>query len=1016
MKMRIVKCMKKIIITLSVIIATVLLVPFVTFVILHYFILTPEMLTRQVVNEVNKRTNLNFSCGKIELAYLESWPSISINIENGKIRVPLPEKSDSVSDILNVTFKEAYGTIELMTLLQSRILCIEDIFIEQPDLYMVLGQKFPPLLKKKSEKDKKNKIKFKVNQINVSDAKVRFRHLKKNIGAEADHVSLLVKGNLASSAPTITVDASCASVSGIGDADLFGQKVSLSVSGHCDVKNKFNELYLKDTRLTLDLFPFEIRGSLQNLHKGGTPYVDLQLGLQASSLKELLGFIPEKYLPGKNAYSIVGNASLKGRIKGKLKGGFPDWRLKGLISQGSIHKKGVSQGIDTISLDLEAGYRQDIPDSCFVRLYNVNIKGLSSFIQMDSHIANLLEEPFITADLKGDIDFDRLGNEFISKKQAILKGKMKTDLSVAFKLKDLKEKRLNRIWAEGLMKTDYMEIRSPHYNLNTYISGLEMRVGYKKNKSDFITNAEVLSGTAYIDSLKMVYGKSVYVDLSDLHLRSNTVWSQDDNSVTPVTVHLNCSKVQTKTSQNSWVLAEQLELHAGTKPSGADPKRNEAALVLDAGILKYLDTYNQNAVILRQSKFVSEARPHKKKKPFSSEWDIKGMLDFDHSQVYSVYFPLMVTLKHTRIGFENNQFILNRMQIQAGKSDCMLSGMLGFDSIPNGKSRKLEGNLHLLSRNIDYDELKQAFLYGEAQRRTFSKSNTANITFDNMEQKFKPNTSVAVKEHPFYIPDNIKLDIQMDIDHMGYREVDLQQVSGNIFIQNQQACSNLSTRTNLGKIDLLLLYDSRKKEQVRACFDLNLQDMLIGQIHRVFPSIVTLMPFTRSMDGLVDCRLTADGILDDQMLPVLGKTKAACTLDGQKLTLLDNKTFNEIARKLRFKSKKRNIIDKLSTNLILKNNQIEVIPSLVEWDRYQAVIGGTHSTGLTFNYHVTVLKSPVPLDFGIDLTGRFDEFHYKIGKCKFKNLYKDGGIAHQKQTDMRMLEFREGIIEKIKLH
>ena len=106
----------------------------------------------------------------------------------------------------------------------------------------------------------------------------------------------------------------------------------------------------------------------------------------------------------------------------------------------------------------------------------------------------------------------------------------------------------------------------------------------------------------------------------------------------------------------------------------------------------------------------------------------------------------------------------------------------------------------------------------------------------------------------------------------------------------------------------------------------------------------------------------------------------------------------------------------MSTNLILKNNQIEVIPSLVEWDRYQAVIGGTHSTDLTFNYHVTVLKSPVPLDFGIDLTGRFDEFHYKIGKCKFKNLYKDGGIAHQKQTDMRMLEFREGIIEKIKLH
>ena len=126
------------------------------------------------------------------------------------------------------------------------------------------------------------------------------------------------------------------------------------------------------------------------------------------------------------------------------------------------------------------------------------------------------------------------------------------------------------------------------------------------------------------------------------------------------------------------------------------------------------------------------------------------------------------------------------------------------------------------------------------------------------------------------------------------------------------------------------------------------------------------------------------------------------------------KTFQELARKLRFKSKNKNIIDNLSTNLILQNNQIKIIPSLIEWDRYQAVVGGTHSIDMSFNYHITVLKSPIPLDFGINLTGTPEHFQYKIGRCRFKELYKDGGVEHKKKTDMQIQTFRNEINQKIK--
>lgn len=96
---------------------------------------------------------------------------------------------------------------------------------------------------------------------------------------------------------------------------------------------------------------------------------------------------------------------------------------------------------------------------------------------------------------------------------------------------------------------------------------MSMDIGYKKNKSDFIAQSEVLSGTADIDSLKIAYAQSVYLNLSRLHLRSNTALSKDTSALVPVTAHLNCAVLQAKLDKDNWASAEGLELHAGTKPS-----------------------------------------------------------------------------------------------------------------------------------------------------------------------------------------------------------------------------------------------------------------------------------------------------------------------------------------------------------------------------------------------------------------------------------------------------------------
>ena len=61
---------------------------------------------------------------------------------------------------------------------------------------------------------------------------------------------------------------------------------------------------------------------------------------------------------------------------------------------------------------------------------------------------------------------------------------------------------------------------------------------------------------------------------------------------------------------------------------------------------------------------------------------------------------------------------------------------------------------------------------------------------------------------------------------------------------------------------------------------------------------------------------------------------------------------------------------------------------------------------MTFNYHLSVLKSPVPFKLGIDITGNLDDFKYKITKCKYKDIFKP---AREAEMDSIRIDIRKEI-------
>lgn len=80
------------------------------------------------------------------------------------------------------------------------------------------------------------------------------------------------------------------------------------------------------------------------------------------------------------------------------------------------------------------------------------------------------------------------------------------------------------------------------------------------------------------------------------------------------------------------------------------------------------------------------------------------------------------------------------------------------------------------------------------------------------------------------------------------------------------------------------------------------------------------------------------------------------------------------------------MIDKISVEMLVHDNQIDIFPFVIEMDRYKAAVSGVQKLDMNFDYHISVLKSPIPFRLGIDIYGNPDKFKFRICRARYKSV------------------------------
>ncbi len=206
---------------------------------------------------------------------------------------------------------------------------------------------------------------------------------------------------------------------------------------------------------------------------------------------------------------------------------------------------------------------------------------------------------------------------------------------------------------------------------------------------------------------------------------------------------------------------------------------------------------------------------------------------------------------------------------------------------------------------------------------------------------------------PFLVPENIMMDIAMNFKKMLYTDMVIDNLKGNVVVENKTASiKNAMMHTLGGQFGFEGSYDTKIKEKPTFDMAYNIKKMDFGKAFSTFNSFEKLAPIGKFIEGKFNSTMTMKGVLGKDMMPDLN----TLTIDGFLNTI------NAVIKNFKPLEKLGNTLNLdyfKSLNLKNTKNWFEVKDGMVvlkdfnyKYKDIDMVIGGKHGLTSDMDYKI----------------------------------------------------------------
>lgn len=783
--------------------------------------------------------------------------------------------------------------------------------------------------------------------------------------------------------------------------------------------------------------------------RGDSVVTDVRVQSEGMKFASLLRLVPTEMMPLARDYETDLSTDLDLRIHGTynpVTGSLPDVTADWRISPGYLYYTKDPNGsrIDTLALDATLRYRPRHPDSTGIDLRLFKASGIGLNLYAQGTLDRLTGDAGFAGTVKGDLSLDYLTRHFPSPNGTTVRGRIAMDMKGNVRLSQLDPSRLGGARMGGHLTVDTLLVNIPKTDFHLMVGHgrLGMGTGLARTDSLMAKGTQAVGATLELDTVDMDMGRALCVTGKKIKVHATTSAlniARDTTAVHPSQGLLSAMGLRVEMGDSTVFIGRGVESRWSILPAVNDPRVPRIALQmqarrlslreaesrfairqgsvgLDATLYKpdsaslmrretLLDSLQRVYPAVRRDSLFAHARAlrgprQRQADEFSGsdidmkvsselgellrQWQVNGTVKASSGRIVTPYFPLATVLRDVDIAFNTDEVRLNRTFIKSGESQMVLTGdVTGLRRAMLGRGRII-GRMKVEADTLNLNEIVRVANAGAELVAQGGVGHTESD--DQLEQRIALSADTASVSSLLVVPGNIDMTFDMTVHHGVYANLALDSLAGEVVARNRMIrLSDLVMRSNAGNLRMTGLYSTRTSQDIQTGFDLEMEKMQVARLIELVPSIDTLMPMLRSFEGVVDCQIAVTARLDSAMNILLPSLNAACHIDGDSLVLMDGETFTEISKKLMFKNKKRNLIDHISAELLVRDAQIEIFPFVVEIDRYRAAVSGVHKMDMTFNYHISVLKSPIPFRLGIDIFGDMDDFDFKITRARYKS-------------------------------
>lgn len=965
---------KKILKISGITLGSVLLVLLVAIAFVINFIVTPKKLTPVVLDAANQTLNAHLDMESVELTFFSTFPQFGLKVKNGSLVSRTLNDSNWCKTDSLLSFKECVLTVNPVAYWTENRIVVHNLSLDKVSVYAYrdkAGQANWEVTRASADTIPEDTVsadfnsEIDIRNIELKHANLIFDDRNTDIYSRIDDANLKLRLSLTKGVSTLGLKFDNKNILFWQQGELLVNKIATSLRTDITVDRQTAVWKLKDTELNVNGIQLDVNGAFRRDTVAKTIGMDLEYGLHAPSMETVLRMIPKAYVKDSKV-SAKGEVTVSGRVRGvygdkKL----PAVSLKIGIKEASAQYKGLPYGIDEVTADFDAYVDLMRHQPSYLNLKIFHFKGAHTEVLADAKVDDLLNDPLITFHTKSTVDLDALAKTFPLQESVTIRGKLDADMRMKCRLSTLKKQDIGRMKLGGKLELNDFELKDTAKDFN-----------FLGNATFRFRDNETLQ--AQVDIRKLVLrSRLLSSNIERLVANVTSTNPQDTTRIVSLQCDMEVSKLHASMGDSIKLYSARAKAQAALEPQEADATKPAVDFSLRADSLFFSAAETRMAMNVAGIKMKAE-------KLNDSLWVPKGIVGFDRLRFRTPEFGLPIRMAKTAVTVDGPKIRLKNASVRIGRSDMTATGDMEGVYRAMTKGEKLTARLSLTSNLIDCNQLINSLSFPQ---------DTTEVLTDSVPSEMKL----------FVIPRNIDFELQTDLKKVVFEKMLFENVHGAVDIKNQAIhLEDLSMRALDADMKAVMVYKASSPRGGYAGFDFKIRNINIAKLVDFVPSLDTIVPMLRSFKGRVMFDVAADARLDSAMNIRIPTLRSAIHIKGDSLVLMDGETFAEISKMLMFKNKKENVFDSISVNVTVHDGNVTVYPFLVEIDRYKAAIGGEQGLDMNFNYHISILKSPLPFKAGVNITGNLDKMKFRIGKAKYKDAVTPAAVHRVDSTRVNM--------------